>query len=57
MGQYVARIFDEVRQRPLYLIAQRLGFDAGRAEGGTTQEEAARAQERGIMAPGNEDDG
>ncbi len=27
MGQYVARIFDEARQRPLYLVAQRLGFE------------------------------
>ena len=29
LGQYVARIFDEVRQRPLYLIAQKTGFAAG----------------------------
>ena len=41
MGQYVARIFDEVRQRPLYLVAQRLGFD----------EDAARQQERAAAAP------
>jgi len=35
MGQYVARVFDEVRQRPLYLVAQRLGFDdAAPARGG-----------------------
>lgn len=27
MGQYVARIFDEVRQRPLYVVAQKTGFD------------------------------
>lgn len=31
LGQYVARIFDEVRQRPLYLIAQKTGFAAGDA--------------------------
>ena len=29
MGQYVARIFDEVRQRPLYVVAQKTGFDEG----------------------------
>ncbi len=28
MGQYVARIFDEVRGRPLYLVAHRTGFAA-----------------------------
>ena len=27
MGQYVARIFDEVRRRPLYLVARKRGFD------------------------------
>ena len=27
MGQYVARVFDEVRERPLYLVAGRVGFD------------------------------
>ena len=47
MGQYVARIFDEVRQRPLYLVAQRLGFD----------EDAARQQERESESPGRKDQG
>ncbi len=41
MGQYVARIFDEVRRRPLYLVAQRLGFD----------EDAAREQQRAATGP------
>ena len=27
MGQYVARIFDEVRGRPLYIVASKIGFD------------------------------
>ena len=27
MGQYVARIYDEVRGRPLYILADRIGFD------------------------------
>ncbi len=47
MGQYVARIFDEVRQRPLYLVAQRLGFD----------EDAAREQQGESESPGRKDQG
>lgn len=27
MGQYVARIYDEVRNRPLYIVASKAGFD------------------------------
>jgi dolichol-phosphate mannosyltransferase len=27
MGQYVARIYDEVRDRPLYVVASETGFD------------------------------
>lgn len=27
MGQYVARIYDETRARPLYVIARKIGFD------------------------------
>jgi dolichol-phosphate mannosyltransferase len=27
MGQYVARIYDETRGRPLYVVAERIGFD------------------------------
>lgn len=27
MGQYVARVYDEVRQRPLYIVAHKVGFD------------------------------
>ena len=42
MGQYVARIFDEVRRRPLYLVAQRLGFD---------ENASASDQERAAAAP------
>jgi dolichol-phosphate mannosyltransferase len=28
MGQYVARIYDEARDRPLYVVASEMGFDA-----------------------------
>lgn len=28
MGQYVARIYDETRSRPLYIVANRVGFDS-----------------------------
>ena len=42
MGQYVARIFDEVRRRPLYLVAQRMGFD---------ENASASEQERATAAP------
>jgi dolichol-phosphate mannosyltransferase len=27
LGQYVSRIYDETRDRPLYIVAQRVGFD------------------------------
>ena len=40
MGQYVARIFDEVRGRPLYLVAHRTGF-AARDTGARRGREAA----------------
>jgi len=29
VGQYVARIYDEVRARPLYLVREARGFNAG----------------------------
>ncbi len=31
VGEYVARIYEEVKRRPLYLVAQRLGFDEATA--------------------------
>jgi glycosyltransferase involved in cell wall biosynthesis len=40
MGQYVARIYDEVRGRPLYILASRTGFD-----------QPAKAAEKQVQTP------
>lgn len=32
IGQYIARIYDEAKGRPLYIIAERLGFDGSTSE-------------------------
>jgi hypothetical protein len=32
MGQYVARIYDEVRGRPLYIVASTANLGEGKAE-------------------------
>lgn len=49
MGQYVARIFDEVRQRPLYVVAQKTGFetDSGGAAAGATAPQPSERREGG----------
>lgn len=39
LGEYVGRIYDETRRRPLYIVQDRIGFDAGGSRGGTPEEE------------------
>ena len=40
MGQYVARIYDETRGRPLYIVANTVGFDDQEQEREPVQEES-----------------
>jgi dolichol-phosphate mannosyltransferase len=41
LGQYVARIYDEARGRPLYVVATTTGFDNGKNAGIPTRETTA----------------
>ena len=42
LGAYLGRVYDEVKGRPLYLIAERIGFDEGeRGEGGELRVESS----------------
>jgi glycosyltransferase involved in cell wall biosynthesis len=43
-GEYIARIFEEVKGRPLYVIATKLGFEAAPVRAGVPAEPAARAE-------------
>jgi dolichol-phosphate mannosyltransferase len=38
IGEYLGRIYDEVKGRPLYLIREALGFEEGGAGGGAAPE-------------------
>ncbi len=48
MGQYVARIYDEVRGRPLYVVASTIGFEQASTTGG---KEVARLNAFEVMEP------
>jgi len=41
-GEYIARIFDEVKGRPLFVVASKWGFDEARAPGVPAAEHASR---------------
>jgi len=41
IGEYLGRIYDEVRGRPLYVVRETLGFD----QGGTTEDERGRTKD------------
>ena len=32
IGEYLGRIYDEVKRRPLYIVAEELGFDEGKQD-------------------------
>lgn len=38
IGEYLGRIYDEVKRRPLYLVAEELGFDESEREFGAAKE-------------------
>src|SRR5947208_16379799 len=33
VGEYIGRVYDEVRRRPLYIVRSRVGFDEGEVAG------------------------
>ncbi len=58
LGQYVARIYDETRDRPLYVVAQTHGFAPGQTRPAPTHapanksEQIARPNREAVDAPG-----
>jgi dolichol-phosphate mannosyltransferase len=48
MGQYVARIYDETRGRPLYVVARTVGFDNAPA---STVQENGKRQPESVSSP------
>lgn len=46
LGEYIGRIYEEVKARPLYLIADRIGFDASGAKEDNRRESLHAGDER-----------
>ena len=42
LGEYVGRIYEEIKQRPLYVVGDRVGFGANGAEGPRTRHDVPR---------------
>src|SRR5688500_2670272 len=38
LGEYIGRIYEEIKQRPLYVVAERVGFDRAQEARGTARE-------------------
>lgn len=55
LGQYVARIYDEVRQRPLYVVADVWERQPEQAEGASPEEVAGRAAATAASDDGAEE--
>jgi len=47
MGQYVARIYDESRRRPLYIVADKVGFEGNDAQAGHPLKQSVAEPEAG----------
>ncbi|HVF41644.1 MAG TPA: glycosyltransferase [Pyrinomonadaceae bacterium] len=50
IGEYIGRIYAEVKRRPLYVVAERLGFENRRLAGADEREAAAPATREEVVA-------